>query len=115
MVIQCHVCLGKGHLSETKVALDAFRREVTVGWMPDTKVYLAPSPFAIMQVLVRRMPNPVHDDALMNALWGDNEPGNPAAGLKVHVCQLRKVIRQLGLEIPRVSIVGYALTRIQHG
>ncbi|GAA2601108.1 BTAD domain-containing putative transcriptional regulator [Dactylosporangium fulvum] len=47
---------------------------------------------ALLAALLVRAGQPVTTDRLVDELWGDNPPGNPAAALAVKVSQLRKAL-----------------------
>lgn len=108
-MINCPLCQGKGTI-DCAVHLDHHRRFVSVAWSGE-KLYLPPSQFALMQVMVRRMPNPVTTEALMRSMWGEREPERGDLTLKAQICYLRKKLRLLGLVIHRFVGVGYGLTR----
>lgn len=108
-MINCPLCQGKGTI-DCVVHLDHHRRFVSVAWSGE-KLYLPPAQFAMMQVMVRRIPNPVATEALMRSMWGDYEPERGDLTLKTQICYLRKKLRLLDLVIHRFPNVGYGLTR----
>lgn len=108
MIYVCPFCNGKGNLLIDKVILDHHRRFVMVPGL-EHKVYLSPAPFAMMQVMVRRMPNPATKDSLMRAMWGDREPSSPDTVIKTQICYMRRRIVCLGLVIHTFSQIGYGL------
>lgn len=63
-----------------------------------------------LQVLVAMLalaaPHPVSDDRLIEEIWGDDPPGNPANSLQAQVSQLRRL---LGREVVARQGTGYAL------
>jgi DNA-binding SARP family transcriptional activator len=63
-----------------------------------------------LQVLVAMLalaaPHPVSDDRLIEEIWGDDPPGNPANSLQAQVSQLRRL---LGREVVARQGAGYAL------
>ncbi|HEX2577217.1 MAG TPA: BTAD domain-containing putative transcriptional regulator [Aquihabitans sp.] len=61
---------------------------------------------ALLAMLALAVPNPVSDDRLIEELWGDDQPANPANSLQAQVSQLRRV---LGREVVARRGPGYAL------
>jgi predicted ATPase len=65
-----------------------------------------PKQRSLLAMLALQRGDPVSADRLMDALWGDDGPGNPANALQALVAQLR---RALGSEAISTSEAGYAL------
>src|SRR5215470_13493930 len=61
---------------------------------------------ALLALLALQQGAPVSGDRLIDALWGDNPPGNPVNALQALVAQLR---RALGSDTILTSDAGYAL------
>ena len=61
---------------------------------------------ALLALLALQPGEPVSGDRLIDALWGDDTPGNPANALQALVAQLRRV---LGSDAILTSEAGYAL------
>jgi predicted ATPase/DNA-binding SARP family transcriptional activator len=75
-------------------------RDGTPAPVPGTKAQ------ALMALLALAAPHPVSGDRLIEELWGDEQPANPANALQAQVSQLR---RQLGAEAVVRRGSGYAL------
>ena len=70
---------------------------------------LSPTSWQLLECLLRASPSPVSREALMAAVWGDDQPDSNA--LKVHIFNLRKAIDS-GFDKPLVHTVsgfGFAL------
>ena len=65
-----------------------------------------PKQRALLALLALQQGGPVNGDRLIDALWGDDTPGNPANALQALVAQLRRV---LGSDAILTSDAGYAL------
>jgi predicted ATPase/DNA-binding SARP family transcriptional activator len=65
-----------------------------------------PKQRALLALLALQQGGPVTGDRLIDALWGDDTPGNPANALQALVAQLRRV---LGSDAILTSEAGYAL------
>lgn len=61
---------------------------------------------ALLAMLALVAPKPVSDDRLIDQLWGDEPPGNPANALQAQVSHLRRV---LGREVVARESSGYSL------
>lgn len=66
---------------------------------------LSPIGWKIAEVLVRASPSSVSREALMQAVWGDEQPDSNS--LKVHMFNLRKQINQPELPILLHTIAGH--------
>src|SRR6516162_7919527 len=65
-----------------------------------------PKQRALLALLALQPGGPVNGDRLIDALWGDDTPSNPANALQALVAQLRRV---LGSDAILTSDAGYAL------
>jgi predicted ATPase/DNA-binding SARP family transcriptional activator len=61
---------------------------------------------ALLALLALATPRPVSDDRLLEALWGDDQPANPANALQAQVSQLRRL---LGTDVVARDGNGYRL------
>ena len=61
---------------------------------------------ALLAMLALASPHPVSDDRLIEELWGEDQPANPANSLQAQVSQLRRL---LGREVVARRSPGYAL------
>ena len=61
---------------------------------------------ALLAMLALAVPYPVSDDRLIDELWGDDQPGNPANALQAQVSHLR---RMFGREAVVRAVSGYVL------
>jgi predicted ATPase/DNA-binding SARP family transcriptional activator len=65
-----------------------------------------PKQRALLALLALQQGGPINGDRLIDALWGDDTPSNPANALQALVAQLRRV---LGSDAILTSDAGYAL------
>lgn len=76
-------------------------------WSDDTEVSLgSPQQRAVLAVLLLRRGRPVGMTELINAVWGEEQPTDPAALIRTYVSRLRKVlepVRRPG-EPPRLLV-----------
>lgn len=102
----------------------AFAAPGVMGWVPSSAVefsILGPLvvteasaeveirrgiPRALLTWLALRAPEPVSAELLIDRLWGDRVPGNPANALQIQISYLRK---RLGRHVLATSGAGYAL------
>lgn len=61
---------------------------------------------ALLAMLALRVPGPVSDDRLLDAVWGDEPPTKPVNALQAQISQLRRV---LGADVVARVDTGYAL------
>jgi two-component system OmpR family response regulator len=71
-------------------------------------LFLPPKEFLILSGLSRAIGRMVRSEALWRYVWSETEEFNPAA-LRVHICNLRRKLMPLGLNIKSVASVGYCL------
>ena len=53
---------------------------------------------SLVAMLALAVPHPVSDDRLVEGLWSDDQPGNPANALQALVSQLRRLIGRTAVE-----------------
>ncbi len=101
-----------GQVNLLKVAgieLDLEKRKAAANGRP---LKLSPTAFKILELLLRNSPNPVSRKAIIQALWGDQQPESNS--LKVHIFNLRKQL-DTATDKPllhTVSGFGFAIERI---
>lgn len=101
----CPCC---GSVMETKVPVVDLNTNV-ISWGGKT-TKLRPVGAELMAMLVRRSLGIVTFDTLMNGIWGDNEPTDAYAALKVHLSHIRKALGpDSGIRIHNQPGVGYRL------
>ncbi len=71
-------------------------------------LFLPPKEFLILSGLSRAIGHMVPSEALWSYVWDKEEEFNSAA-LRVHICNLRRKIMPLGLNIRNVASLGYCL------
>ncbi len=71
-------------------------------------LFLPPKEFLILSGLSRTIGRMVPSETIWRYVWSQNEVFNPAA-LRVHICNLRRKIIPLGLNIRSMASVGYCL------
>jgi DNA-binding response OmpR family regulator len=71
-------------------------------------LFLPPKEFLILSCLSRAIGRMVPSEKLWRYVWNEEEEFNPAA-LRVHICNLRRKITPLGLNIKSVASLGYCL------
>lgn len=79
----------------------------------DRSLHLKPSAAEVMQVLAAQYPRVATLDQLAAALWGNKEPEDAYATLRVLMSQLRRALREGGFSTLKIASrygVGYALT-----
>jgi DNA-binding response OmpR family regulator len=64
-------------------------------------VKLAPRQAEILFLLVKRMPNIVPYSILIEQVWSSSETESTSNTLKVHISNIRRKVRPLGLNIER--------------
>jgi DNA-binding response OmpR family regulator len=71
---------------------------------------LSPIAFKLLETLVRSAPQPVTRSAIMQAIWGEDQPDSNS--LKVHVYHLRKQLEAITQQVTLDTIpsVGFAIT-----
>lgn len=71
---------------------------------------LSPIAFKLLETLVRSAPQPVTRSAIMQAIWGEEQPDSNS--LKVHVYHLRKQLEATTQQVTldTVPSVGFAIT-----
>lgn len=62
-------------------------------------IYLAPRQAELLEILIRRMPAAVSNEHIMQQLFGALQPDDAYDSVKVHVCHLRKKIKDTNLVI----------------
>jgi DNA-binding response OmpR family regulator len=75
-------------------------------------LFLPPKEFLILSRLSRVLGRMMPSETLWSSVWSEKEEFNPAA-LRVHICNLRRKIAPLGLNIKSVASVGYCLFYIR--
>ncbi|QIZ75618.1 response regulator transcription factor [Ferrimonas lipolytica] len=68
---------------------------------------LTPTGYKLLQALMRVAPEPLSREALMKAVWGDDQPDSNS--LKVHLHKLRKQVDLEGELLLTIPNVGFAL------
>ena len=65
----------------------------------------------LLAALVVHAPRPVASERLVDVLWGDDLPADPAAALRTQISRLRSFLRQAGAEhrLRHVEALGYSL------
>ena len=71
-------------------------------------LFLPPMEFLILSGLSRTIGRMVPSEALWRYVWSEKEEFNPAA-LRVHICNLRRKIVPLGMNIKSMASIGYCL------
>lgn len=62
----------------------------------------------IMDIFMRRHPNTVHRDVLINSIWGGlNEVGDPESNFRVQCHHLKAALKPLGISIKNSSGRGF--------
>ena len=72
-------------------------------------VPLGPVQAEVLEVLVRRSPGVVSNDAMIRAVWGIDEPVHAKKNVEVHIYKLRKHLAPAGVAIKNIFGVGYQL------
>lgn len=70
---------------------------------------LRPREAEILRVLVNCMPTPVRRTVIIASVWALTEREPTAKGVDVHVSNLRRKIKPLGLAISTYTTIGFAL------
>ncbi|HEX2113146.1 MAG TPA: winged helix-turn-helix domain-containing protein, partial [Alphaproteobacteria bacterium] len=73
-------------------------------------IHLTVREAAIAGLLLKHIGKPIHRDRLIIAMYGDDEPGGPDKALEVHVCHIRRKLRDTRLRIVPQYGFGYAIT-----
>ncbi len=60
------------------------------GWRDGQPLKLSPTTYKLLEALMRASPQPVKREVLIQAVWGDEQPGSNA--LKVHMHHLRREV-----------------------
>jgi DNA-binding response OmpR family regulator len=95
-------------LSFADLNLDIERREASLA---QHTLKLSPIAFTILEVLVREAPKVVNRAAIMQAVWGDEQPDSNS--LKVHIYHLRKQLEGVTQDITLETLpnVGFAIQK----
>ncbi|WP_298445273.1 response regulator transcription factor [uncultured Ferrimonas sp.] len=91
-------------LTLADLQMDLNSKQVTRG---ERTLKLTPTGFKLLQALMRAAPHPISRDALMQTVWGDEQPDSNS--LKVHLHKLRKQVDVEGALLLTIANVGFAL------
>lgn len=102
----CPCCGNAVQVDKPLVSLDTN----TISWKGQTRAVTAGAQTTIVDRLVTRTPGAVSFDALVEAIWGFNDPPETANKvIAVQVCKLRKTLAPLGIEVRNAHNLGYYL------
>lgn len=78
----------------------------------DRFVHLGSTKAELMSILVDAYPGPASYDSMTSKLWGNREPENAYATMKVYISQLRRIFIDAGMALSLVNIHsrGYRLS-----
>jgi DNA-binding response OmpR family regulator len=97
-------------LTLANLQLDLAKHSATVG---EHSLKLSPIAFKLLETLVREAPQPVTRSAIMQAVWGEEQPDSNS--LKVHIYHLRKQLEATTahVKLETIASVGFAIKASQ--
>lgn len=76
------------------------------------KVVLTPQLAELAHILTLRMPGPVAHYSIVAQLWGNDEPDDALATVRVLICKLRSKLLSVSLGVSNYQERGYALVAL---
>ena len=75
-------------------------------------IKLTPITFVLLEMLMRQAEQPVSRQALMQAVWGEEQPDSNS--LKVHIHHLRKQLEKVAANLTIITETGFGFVLRQH-
>jgi DNA-binding response OmpR family regulator len=108
--IRCPSCKNK--LDKVPLSIDLDLNEVSAPWDAGRRIKLTATQAIVLHVLYYYMPRFARTDQITRAIWGSHHE-QTSNNLRVVLCEVRKAIAPLGLEIlgKRGTRIGYKLSK----